>query len=87
MNWQNRRMKPAEYREIIEDLGMNTAQAGRFLGVSRKTAYRYHDGDSLIPAPISLLLRLMLVRGEVPEVPPFQGVRARRAAEKQALAP
>lgn len=82
MNWQVRRMSAAEYRRAINQLGMNTAQAGRFLGLSTASAYRYEGGDAKVPVPVSLLLRLMIETGVMPAVPPHVGIRARRAAEQ-----
>ena len=81
-DWQNRTMTPHQYAWAIKTLGLNKAQAGRFLGVSERTAHRYHDGDTAIPAAHSLLLRAMINYGEPPEVPPYKGIRARRAEAK-----
>jgi len=87
MNWHARHMTPAEYRFSIELLGMNRAQAGRFLGVSLATAYRYASGDVPVPVPTALLLRHMIHHSAKPWVPPHIGIRARRAAEKLGIAP
>ena len=82
MSWQNRRMTATEYRRITGLLGMNIGQTARFLGIAEKTSYRYADGDGRVPGPTSLLLRLMFHVGEMPDVPKYRGIRARRAAEK-----
>ena len=72
MSWQVRRMTPKEYERAIGLLGLNKAQAGRFLGVSTRTSHRYFDGDAEIPVAQSLLLRSMIHHKEGPIVPPWQ---------------
>ena len=54
MTWQNREMSPVEYRSAIHILHLNKAQAGRYLGVSIRTAHRYWDGDAKVPARAAL---------------------------------
>ena len=72
MSWQDERtMTPEQYSWTIRMLGMNKAQAGRYLGVSPRTAYRYWDGVAPIPAPTVLLLRSLLHHKEPPLVPPW----------------
>jgi hypothetical protein len=65
-------MTPKEYERAIGLLGLNKAQAGRFLGVSTRTSHRYFDGDTDVPAAHSLLLRAMIHHKEPPIVPPWQ---------------
>jgi hypothetical protein len=75
-NWQNdRAISPGEYRRLIAQLGLNTAQAGRWLGIGTRTAYRYRDGESAIPAAHVLLLRAALHYGIKPVVPRWQPPR------------
>ena len=84
MNWQHpRTMTAQEYRKAIHQLGLNKAQAGRLLGRSEKTAHRYWDGKAIVPAAEVLLLRALLHYGEPPMVPPYEGIRAKRAKERQ----
>ena len=76
MNWQdNREMTKEEYSQAIHRLGMNKAQAGRFLGVSPRTAYRLWDGIVPVPTATALLLRSLLHHKETPTVPRWEGRR------------
>jgi hypothetical protein len=69
-DWQNQRdMTPGEYKRTIAALGLNTAQAGRWLGIGTRTAYRYRDGESEIPEAHVLLLRAAIHYGIKPVVP------------------
>jgi hypothetical protein len=69
-NWQlQRRMRPDEYLAAIEYLGMNQADAGRFLGVTPRTSARYAKGDTEVPEMAALLLGLMIHAGFEPVVP------------------
>jgi len=69
-NWQqDRAISPGEYRRLIKQLGLNTAQAGRWLGIGTRTAYRYRDGESEIPAAHVLLLRAAIAHDIKPLVP------------------
>ena len=71
-HWQElRTMAPGEYKRAIADLGLNTAQAGRWLGIGTRTAYRYRDGESEIPAAHVQLIRAFLHCGLKPVVPPW----------------
>jgi len=55
--WQRERMlSPKGYLRAIAGLGMNVAQAGRWLGVSKRTGYRYATGETAIPTAVVLLL-------------------------------
>jgi len=68
--WQYKRtMYPADYKEAIADLGMNIAQAGRYLGVSERTSHRYIRGEAEIPIATVLLLRALIATGTAPVVP------------------
>lgn len=66
MNWQTEReMAPKEYQNVIKQLGMSRAAAGRYLGVSARTSRRYAHGDAEIPPAQVLLLRALLVLASV----------------------
>jgi hypothetical protein len=70
MSWQlERRMSSGQYAAAICRLGLNKAQAGRFLGVSVRTSHRYYDGDSEVPEAHALLLRSLIFHNEWPLVP------------------
>jgi hypothetical protein len=78
-DWQNERtMAPGAYRRAIAQLGLKTAQAGRWLGIGVRTAYRYRDGESEIPPAHVLLIRAALhykIKPVVPKwVPPKEPV-------------
>jgi hypothetical protein len=90
MSWQNRSMSPVEYRRAIHTLHLNKAQAGRFLGYGVRTAHRFWDGDAKVPVSVALLLRALIHFHEQPEVPPYEGIKAKRRrelVEKPAIAP
>lgn len=57
---KKREMSPVEFRHTLKRLGMSQAAAGRFLGVSERTARRYARGAAAIPVPSVLLLRAIL---------------------------
>jgi len=85
-DWQNQRsMTPGEYKRTIAQLGLNTAQAGRWLGLGVRTAYRYRDGESEIPEAHVLLLRAALHYGIKPTVPRWK--RPRRPLVAEHLSP
>ena len=73
MTWQNREMSPSEYRKAIHILRLKKAQAGRYLGVSVRTAHRYWDGDVKVPPASAMLLRALLHFKEQPEVHALRG--------------
>jgi hypothetical protein len=76
MDWQNEReMTPAEYRQVLKQLGLNTASAGRYLGRSARTSHRYGRGETSIPAAEVLLLRSLLAHGITPVVPKWTADR------------
>ena len=65
MNRQRERsMTPLQFKRAIKQLGMSQAGAGRFLGVSERTARRMMRGEAKIPAAFCLLLRSMIHYGE-----------------------
>ena len=82
-SWQRRDMTAVQYKQTLTALGINVAQAGRFLGVSERTSHRYIRSETPIPEAHALLLRAMVELGAEPEVPPWESERrvvARRAA-------
>jgi len=64
-----RSMTPDAFRHAIKLLGMSQIAAGRFLGVSGRTARRYCMGDAVISPAEVLLLRSLIYHGETPVVP------------------
>lgn len=70
MSWQHQRsMTPGQYLWAIRTLNLSRPAAGRFLGVTNRTSYRYADGEAVIPAAHALLLRAMIAHNETPVVP------------------
>ena len=70
MSWQDERaMTRKQYRETIAQLGLTQAGAGRYLGVSERTAHRYVSGDAEVPASAALLLRSLIHHNEQPIAP------------------
>jgi hypothetical protein len=53
-------MTPKQYRAAIEALDLSQVRAGKFLGVTGRASQRWALGESRIPAPVSILLRLMI---------------------------
>lgn len=68
-NQEERQFSPKAYRAAIATLGMSQVGAGRYLGVSDRTARRFVSGDAEIPASAVLLLRSLIAHGEKPIVP------------------
>ena len=64
-----RSMTPEAFRHAIKMLGMSQLAAGRFIGVSGRTARRYGNGQAVIPPAAVLLLRSLLHHGDTPVVP------------------
>jgi len=72
-DWQTERMmSPKAYERAMEQLGLNQAQAGRWLGVSERTSRRYVAGEAEIPPAQVLLLRTYADLGLTPRVPPWK---------------
>jgi len=70
MSWQDEReMSRKQYREAIAQLGLSQAAAGRYLGISERTAHRYVSGDAAVRTSDALLLRSLIHHNEVPVVP------------------
>lgn len=71
-SWQARRsMSANEYVLTLHQLGLSAAAAGRYLGVSSRTARRYANAEAEIPVPIVLLLRALVAHDVKPVVPPW----------------
>jgi hypothetical protein len=85
-DWQaDRRMTAKQYRTVIGALGLNVAQAGRYLGISERTSHRYIRGEAEIPEAHALLLRALYHAGIKPLVPEWVSDRLLKP-RKQAAA-
>ena len=85
-DWQaDRGMSAAQYRIIIGLLGMNVAQAARYLGISERTSHRYIRGEAVIPDAQAMLLRTLHHTGTKPLVPEWVSDRLLKP-RKQAAA-
>lgn len=70
MSWQSKRtMTVQEYRKILKQLGLSRTGAGRYFGVSKRTALRYGSGDAKLPTTVVLLVRCLHAHEVEPEVP------------------
>ena len=54
------------YRESIKKLGLNVQDAGRALGISRRSSTRFAAGEEM-SAPVRKLLRLIVKYGVDPK--------------------
>lgn len=52
-------MTPAEFRSKLSRLGLSQLGVGRLLGAGERTPRRWASGDSDIPTPVAILLRLL----------------------------
>ena len=85
MNWQIRYMTPVEYRRAIHALQLNKAQSGRYLGGTSTPPIAIGTATPRCRAD-ALLLRALIHFHEQPKVPPYEGLKAKRAkAEQQPL--
>ena len=74
--WQHqRRMTPIAYGAALKQLGLNTASAGRYLGVSTRTSHRYLKGEREIPEASAMLLRGLIALKIAPVVPSWEADR------------
>jgi len=55
-------MTPAQYRAVRDELGWSNAQIAERIGLSRRTPFRYENGEvDPIPEPVARLLRLLVM--------------------------
>jgi energy-coupling factor transporter ATP-binding protein EcfA2 len=57
-----KKMKPKEYNEALEKIGLNQLAAGRVFGLSPRQAQRFALGESPITRPVAKLVKLILKR-------------------------
>ena len=62
-NGKNQTMTGSEFATLREKLGLSMAQVALALGIERRSAYRYEDGDRPIPDSIARLLRMYVKHG------------------------
>lgn len=53
-------MTDAEFRTAIGALGLSQVGAGRFLTGSPRSGQRYASGETPVPKPVAMLLRIMI---------------------------
>jgi transcriptional regulator with XRE-family HTH domain len=63
-----------EYRDAIGQLGLTQEEVGEILGAGKRTARRWASGETPVPGPVEMHIRLWRERPELLEV-------ARRLAE------
>lgn len=66
-NKAQREMSAEQYQRAIKQLGLSQQAAGRFLGVSERTAKRLASGEAEVPVAVALLLRRLIADGETIE--------------------
>lgn len=77
-------MSEKEYREALDVLGMSQSGFARIVGASPRTGQKWGLGESRVPGPVIVLLRLLLARPELVTVikasaqPPVRTRRARK---------
>jgi len=80
-NWQSERgMTAIEYKATLKELGLNIAQAGRYLGISERTSHRYIRSETPVPEAHALLLRALVHTRTKPLVPEWVSDRLVRKA-------
>lgn len=57
-----------EYRSAIGQLGLSQEEVGVLLDAGRRTARRWASGETPVPGPVEMHIRLWLERPEVLEV-------------------
>jgi hypothetical protein len=78
--WQNERaMSGKQYKEILKELDLSQAAAGRWLDYSERTSNRYAMETLPIPLSVAFALRALAETGALPIIPPYEGVRAMKA--------
>lgn len=53
-------MRPGDFNQAIERLGLSKTEFGEWLGLHRSTGFRYASGQIPVPVAIGKLLTLML---------------------------
>jgi DNA-binding transcriptional regulator YiaG len=53
-------MSPQQFRHALRQLGLNQVQAAKRMRVNARTVRRWVAGDSRIPEPVTLLLKIWL---------------------------
>ena len=52
-------MTPTQLRAILDRLGLSQLGAGRLLGTGERTPRRWASGESEVPSPVAIILRLL----------------------------
>jgi DNA-binding transcriptional regulator YiaG len=55
-------MSRDEYREALQTLGLTQVEVGRLMHVGARTARRWASGETPVPGPIEIHIRLWLQR-------------------------
>lgn len=56
-------MTAAEYREVLENLGLTQGGGARLLGVDERTSRRWANGERDVPPPAQRFLRYLIATG------------------------
>lgn len=60
-------MTPEQYNLALLKLGLTASEAGRLLGYSRSTSYRYTTGERPVPRSVELMLKAIFLGNRSPE--------------------
>lgn len=61
-------MTKKEYRDALSALSLSQQEVGRLLGVDARTSRRWATGETEVPGPVEVHIRLWLERPEILEV-------------------
>lgn len=61
-------MSRDEYRSALEKLGLAQEEVGRLLGAGGRTSRRWASGETVVPGPVEMHIRLWLERPEILDV-------------------
>jgi len=61
-------MSRDDYRSALADLGLSQESVGDLLDTGRRTARRWASGESPVPGPVAMHIRLWLERPEILDV-------------------
>ena len=61
-------MSRDEYRSALEKLGLAQEEVGRLLGTGGRTSRRWASGETEVPGPVEMHIRLWLERPEILDV-------------------
>lgn len=58
-------MTKSELRDALSDLGLNQSEFARMIGIDPRQVRRWVAGDTAVPGPVVVLVKLWLERPEL----------------------